>query len=79
MSELELLRQNAILEEHVVELKTKLEWTEKLFGILWAHCDEGGTTAQLREMSESGVAVMGWVVEAGKRCADTHYPDPNNS
>ncbi|HEX9996909.1 MAG TPA: hypothetical protein VGB45_07190 [Abditibacterium sp.] len=74
MSEIELLRQNAVLEEHVVELKTKLEWTEKLFGILWAHCSEGGTPAELVKMSENGVAVMGWVVEAGQRCADTHYP-----
>jgi hypothetical protein len=78
MSEAELMRQNALLEEHVTELKTKLAWTESLFGLLWEHCDEGGTTQELREMSEGGIAVMGWVVEAAQRCAQQHH-GPQNS
>lgn len=73
MSEAELMRQNALLEEHVTELKTKLAWTESLFGLLWEHCDEGGTTQELREMSEGGVAVMGWIVDAAQRCAQQHH------
>jgi hypothetical protein len=75
MSEEELLRQNALLAEHVVELQTRLAWTENLFGILWEHCDEGGTTQQLRDMSAEGIAVMGCVVEAAHRCANRPAPE----